>query len=85
MPHVLPTLHAALARAKDLHKLKQNEQHLQHALNSSRDISVAIGMLMERYSYGQQEAFEKLRRSARDQRRKAGEVASDIINGMDFR
>ena len=31
VPHVLPTLHAALARAKELHKLKQNEQHLQHA------------------------------------------------------
>ncbi|MDO8891575.1 MAG: response regulator [Sulfurimicrobium sp.] len=84
VPHVLPTLHAALARARELHAMKQNELHLQHALNSSRDISVAIGMLMERYDYGQQEAFEKLRRSARDQRRKAGEVASDIINGMEF-
>ena len=84
VPHMVPTLRAALMRSQELRALRQNELHLQHALNSGRDISVAIGILMERYNYGQQEAFEKLRRAARDQRRKAGDLAGDIVNGMDF-
>jgi two-component system, response regulator PdtaR len=81
VPRVLPTVQAALARAEEIRKLRQSEHHLNIALKNSRDISVAMGILMERHKIGQQESFERLRRAARNQRRKAAEVAAAIING----
>lgn len=81
VPHLLPTIQAALARAEEIRKLRQSEQHLNIALQGSRDISVAMGILMERHKIGQQDAFERLRRSARNLRRKAAEVATEIIAG----
>lgn len=78
---ILPTIRAALTRGAEIRQLRDTEKNLTHALNSSRDISVAMGMLMERYNLGQQDAFEKLRKTARDQRRKAAEIAADIISG----
>lgn len=48
MSKMLPTLRVALARGEEIRKLKQIEQQLNHTLNNSRDISVAMGILMER-------------------------------------
>ena len=78
---ILPTVQAALARAEDMRQLQQNEQHLNSALKGNRDISLAMGILMERKKIGQQEAFELLRGSARNQRRKTAEIAAEIIAG----
>lgn len=78
---ILPTVQAALARAEDMRQLQQNEQHLNNALKGSRDISLAMGILMERKQIGQQEAFELVRGSARNQRRKTAEIAAEIIAG----
>jgi two-component system, response regulator PdtaR len=78
---ILPGIRAALARADEIRKLRETGKNLSNTLNSSRDISVAMGILMERLNIGQQEAFEQIRRSARDQRRKIPEVAAEIISG----
>lgn len=78
---ILPTIRAALKRGAEIRHLREIEKNLTCALNNNRDISVAMGMLMERHNIGQQEAFEKLRTTARSQRRKAAEVAGDIISG----
>jgi response regulator NasT len=81
---ILPTLRAALTRGAEIRQLRETEKNLAYALNSSRDISVAIGILMERHNIGQQDAFEKLRGTARGQRRKVAEVAGEIIGGKIF-
>ena len=81
---ILPSIRAALARGEEIRKLRATEQQLNHAVNSSRDLSVAIGILMERLDIGQQEAFEKLRQSARDKRCKTLEMATEIIQGKMF-
>jgi len=78
---MLPSIRAALARGEEIQQLKTTEQQLNHAINSSRDLSVAIGMLMERLDIGQQEAFEKIRQNAREQRCKTLQIAADIIRG----
>lgn len=78
---ILPGIRAAFARGKEIRKLKDAEQHLTHALNNTRDISVAMGILMERKNIGPQKSFELIRRSARDRRRKTTETATDIISG----
>lgn len=78
---ILPTIRAALKRGEEIRQLREMEKNLTNALGSSREISVAMGILMERHHIAQQDAFEKLRAAARNQRRKATEVAGDIISG----
>lgn len=78
---ILPGIRAAIARGKEILKLKETEQRLTHVINNSREISVAMGVLMERKHIGQQDSFELIRRSARDRRRKTIDIATDIISG----
>lgn len=78
---LVPAIESALARAADISKLRGSEQNLATALKQSREISVAIGMLMERHDISAEAAFELLRGHARDTRRRAAEVAQDVISG----
>jgi response regulator NasT len=79
IPQLVPAIEAGLARAADLRKLRNTEQQLQTALNENREVSMAVGLLMERGRLNRQQAFEALRTTARTQRRKIGEVAEEIL------
>ncbi len=76
---LLPTLRTALARASDIRALRDNGQHLQRALDERREISIAIGILMERLKLERQPAFEVLRKTARSQRRRIEDVAKEMM------
>ena len=76
---IVPSIEAALARAKEMKQLKATEENLSVALKNGRETSMAIGLIMARSGVGQQEAFEALRTYARNQRRKVSEVAAEII------
>lgn len=76
---LVPAIEAALARAADLRRLRTTEQQLQTALNENREISMAVGLLMERRRLNRQQAFEALRSTARSQRRKIAEVAEEVL------
>ncbi|TAN51334.1 MAG: response regulator [Methylococcaceae bacterium] len=78
---LVPSIKAALRRAEDLAKIKQSNANLALALDSSREIDVAIGLLMGRFGFSRQESFEVLRRYARKQRLKLPEVAAAFIAG----
>jgi response regulator NasT len=78
-PQLVPAIEAVLARASELHDLKTSKQQLQHALDSEREISVAIGITMVQYRLDRKAAFEILRKTARSQRRKLVELAVDVI------
>jgi len=78
---ILPTLATALARARDLAVMRESEEKLVAALQNSREISTAIGLLMERHGETAEQAFERLRNEARKQRRKVREVARDLLAG----
>ncbi len=80
---ILPSIEAALARAKDIRKLQDSEAQLSQALTGTREISMAAGVLMERSHLDQHDAFETLRRNARAQRRKVQDVAKELINGVE--
>lgn len=79
IPQLAPTIEAALARAADLRKLGETGSQLQTALKENREVSVAVGLLMERRRLDRQQAFDALRAIARSQRRKIGEVANELI------
>ena len=69
---IVPTIHAALARAQDL-------SGLQRALASNRTIATAVGMLMQAESLSQQTAFDRLRQQARTQRVLLEDLAAAMI------
>lgn len=82
-PQLLPTIKAALARAKDIQGLQASAQQLQGALNSEREISIAIGITMVQYRLGRKAVFELLRKTARSQNRKLVELAADVIKASE--
>ena len=82
-PQLLPAIKAALARAKDIQGLQASAQQLQGALNSEREISIAIGITMVQYRLGRKAAFELLRKTARSQNRKLVELATDVIGASE--
>lgn len=80
---LVPAIEAALARATELRSLQMTEQQLQNALNSEREISIAVGITMVQYRLGRKTAFELLRKTARSQRRKLAELAIDVIKASE--
>jgi response regulator NasT len=81
VPRIIPSLETALARARDLAGLRESEEKLVAALQNSREISTAIGLLMERHGKSAEQAFEMLREQARGQRRKVLDVARAMLAG----
>lgn len=78
---LVPAIETALARACEVSKLKSSEENLALALKQNREISVAIGVLMERHDMTAEDAFETLRAHARKTRSKTSDAASKVISG----
>lgn len=79
VPRIIPSLETALARARDLLELRESEEKLVGALQNSREISTAVGLLMERHNQTAEQAFEMLRVQARDQRKKVLDMARAVL------
>lgn len=79
---IVPAIEAALERSHDIQKLKDAENHLNKALASGRETSVAVGLIMERFRLGEEEAFEILRTSARNQRSSISDMANEIVSSI---
>jgi response regulator NasT len=77
-----PVIKAALARSADAASSGEREEKLEKALHDNRAISVAIGILMERYRISESEAFSRLRDKARAERRKAQDLAGEIVGAV---
>lgn len=76
---LIPAIETALEQAAELNKLHNNETNLTDALNRNREISVAVGIFMERFNVSKQQAFETLRNYARTERRKLVDVANSLV------
>jgi response regulator NasT len=83
VPQLIPAIEAAWARAKDIKNLRDSGNQLQVALSGERDISIAIGITMVQYRIDRRGAFEMLRKTARDQRRKLAELALEVIKASE--
>lgn len=81
---MVPSIEAALVRAGELRSLKTTGEQLQNALDTERVVSVAVGITMVQYRLGRDAAFKLLRDSARSQRRKLADVASDLIRSIEI-
>lgn len=80
---IVPSIEAALFRAAEFGKLRETEAQLNTALAGSREISMAVGLLMMRDRIDREQAFELLRSNARSQRRTVAEVAAELLNSAE--
>lgn len=76
---ILPAIHTALQRAAEIKKLRQAELDLNAALKTSRSISMAIGLLMQRYGCDADATFAALRAYCRTHRKRMSDVADQLI------
>ena len=76
---LLPAIGAALARAEDLRASYEMQQNLTQAMQSKREIDIAVGVLLERFNLNRDQSFQVLRRLARSNSRKLEDVAGDLI------
>ncbi len=81
VPQLIAPIESALARALDLRQLRYSEETLSSAFKQSREISIAIGVLMERSGINAEDAFQMLRAEARNTRRETIAVAKEVIAG----
>ena len=80
---IVPSIEAALTRAREIGKLRQSEEQLTTALAGNREISMAVGLLMMRDRMNREQAFDTLRGNARAQRRPIGEVAKELLSSAE--
>ncbi|MBK6998419.1 MAG: response regulator [Rhodoferax sp.] len=80
---MVPTIESALRRASELQELAKNTVHLQQALDTDRDVDVAVGIVMAQHRLGRLAALELLRQSARTQQRKLRDLAQDMIRAAE--
>jgi AmiR/NasT family two-component response regulator len=76
---ILPSIRTALLRAGEITRLHQAGVDLTTALHASRNISVAIGLLMERYGTEADATFEALRAYSRSRRMRVIDVADQVV------
>ena len=73
------TLCSAAIQARDLTTLSQRTAKLHESLTADQTVSMVVGILMERYRFQRSEAYERLRRYSRTERRKIVDVAAEIV------
>lgn len=78
---ILPAVQAALVRAAEIRTLREKETQLTAALATSREIAMAVGLLMQRDGLDREQAFELLRSKARSMRRSVQELARELLSG----
>lgn len=82
--HLFPAIEAALARASDLHSLHRQREQLRALVARKQQISMAIGILIERHRLSRTQAFEVIRNRARKQRRRLEQVATEVVNAAEL-
>ena len=77
---VAPSIEAALARFAEINALVQQGANIQAGVEAHRIINTAVGIVMAKTNRPQDQAFESLRRLARDKRRPLRDLALDLVD-----
>jgi two-component system, response regulator PdtaR len=80
---IIPAIESALARGAEIRNLRRNELDLTTALTASREVSIAVGLLIERNRMTRETAFESIRANARNRQRKINDVATELIDAVE--
>jgi AmiR/NasT family two-component response regulator len=76
---LVPAVQSALCRADEMRQLKESMEQMDKALSQGREISMVVGILMERCNLTAIQAFDAMRDEARSQRRKIAEIAKEYL------
>ena len=77
------TICSAATQARDLTTLSERTAKLHESLSEDQTVSTVVGILMERYRFQRAEAYERLRRYSRTERKKVVEVATHIVSATE--
>lgn len=77
---LLVTVRTALERGREMRELRQRSSNLGGALQTTRMVSMATGLIMGRLRITEQDAFSRLRQQARSNRKKLEEVAAELLH-----
>lgn len=80
---MIPVIETALARSRDLNAVVDSNKNLIQAMETRREIDIAMGLLMERCSLNRRGAFEVLRTLARTERKKIENIASNMVEAAE--
>jgi response regulator NasT len=78
---VQAAIEVAMRRYREARQLSDKVDQLQSALDRRAMIERAKGILMERHTLGEREAFELLRENARSSSRRVVDVAQAVVGG----
>lgn len=76
---LLSALHIAAARFAELEQVKREVEDLNEALEVRKLIERAKGLLMDRAGLNEGEAFRRLQKASRDQRRPMKQIAIEVV------
>jgi response regulator NasT len=76
---LLSALHVAASRFAELEQLRRERQDLNEALEARKLVERAKGVLMDRAGLTEAEAFRRLQKASRDQRRPMKQLALEVI------
>ena len=76
---LVSALHVAASRFAELVQVKREVEDLSEALEVRKVVERAKGLLMDRAGLSESEAFRRLQKAARDQRRPMKQVALEVI------
>lgn len=80
---IVPFVSVSLARAEEISRLKKREAHLQTAVEASRIIGAAVGLLMAKHPLNESQAFQRLHDHARSKRQKIVDIARALVNAQE--
>lgn len=83
LPQCVPVILAALQRSAEARELRARLVRMSEALERSRTISMACGVLMERLHLNRQDAFETLRAAARARRMRLLDSAAGMLTALE--
>jgi AmiR/NasT family two-component response regulator len=79
---LLLATHGAMAIAADVNQAQAGD--LRRALDTNREIGVAVGMLMTHHRLTRDQAFDLLRVASQHQNRKLRDIAAGVAEGGTF-
>jgi hypothetical protein len=77
------TICSSAVQARDLGTMSERTAKLHESLTADQTVSTVVGILMERYRFQRAEAYERLRRYSRTERRKVAEIATEIVTATE--
>jgi response regulator NasT len=77
---LIPVIETSISRSMKMNALEDSKKQMQIAIDSNRELNIALGITMMRFSRNREQAFELLRTAARNQNRKLTAVALDVIS-----